>query len=138
MKSFRIAFIIILIALLVASAPAAGANASSLFNEEGDKAYDILKNEVQSDTLDAFDEIVGGKESEGGHGLLYFSYLYEIYDTVFVILLIICWIAGPLIIALSKKNKQLKKFAWTYLIFLFPAVLIIIEYGVPYLYLGLV
>lgn len=136
MKSYRFALIIMLVALLVAAAPAAGASAS-LFNEEGDKAYSILKNDVQSDTLDAFNEIMDGSEGEGGRGWMYFSYIYEIYDTLFVFLLSACWIAGPLIIALAKKNKQYRKWAWTYLIFLFPAVLIVIEYGVPYLYLGL-
>ncbi len=137
MRTHRFAFIFILVALLVLAAPVAGARASSLFNEEGDKAYEVLKNEVQSDTLDAFNSIMGESSGEGGRGWMYFSYIYEIYDSLFVILLSLCWVVGPLIIVLAKKNKNLQKWAWTCLIFLVPAILILIEYGVPYLYLGL-
>lgn len=134
MRTYRFAFIFILSALLV-MLPATKASAS-LFNEEGNEAYDILKNDIQSDTLDAFNEIMGESKDAGG-GWMYFSYLYDIYDSVFVILLCVCWIVGPLLIALSKKNKALRKWVWTYMIFVFPAILIVIEYGVPYLYLGL-
>ncbi len=135
MRLFRFVFVLTLFAVLLL-APATQASAASLFNEEGDATYNILKSEVQSDTLDAFNEIMGESGGEGGHGWMYFPYLYEIFDSIFVIGLAICWTVGPLIIALSKKNKGLQKFAWVYLIFLIPALLILIEYGVPYLYLG--
>lgn len=149
MKNVKIAFLVPLLLMFLLLAGRTGCMASddieihdtdTSFSQEGERAYDELKERTYNETLDKIQELVRGDSNDVidkdyvKQMWIYVFYVYDVINGMFAFLLILCESLGLIIALFSTKNKKRRKFALIGMCVTIPLVLILIEFGIPTLY----